>query len=256
MSACLAYPIRASGQVIVLTETVLARFHEHRQLRWHQRASGGQLFARFEVKKIVLVEASGPRALDRRTIASFLPNRKAEQREIDERHREGAHLSRIGTRMRRTSELPTRTFCTPGDEFPPPGSVGQVAVSRANRGVVARRPRAETLDLADSRMFVLRSGDAAGLRGVGRVADGTRQSPVPLQPVLPDGLPRGLQLARDLLALSEVHLVGRLATEGEVGEPLVMLLHVESDELADLLDAVERVSERATGARGRATTPR
>ncbi len=85
------YPIGASGEVIVLTDAVLARFHEHRQTRWLQRETGGQLFARFEENKIVVVEATGPRASDRRTVTSFLPNREAEQREIDGRHRDGAH---------------------------------------------------------------------------------------------------------------------------------------------------------------------
>lgn len=85
------YPIGASGQVIVLADAVLAQFHAHRQTRLLQRESGGQLFARFEVSQILVVEATGPRAADRRTTSSFLPNRRAEQREIDERHHAGVH---------------------------------------------------------------------------------------------------------------------------------------------------------------------
>lgn len=99
------YPIGASGQVIVLADAVLAQFHTHRQTRWLQRESGGQLFARFEGSQILVVEATGPRAADRRTTTSFLPSRRAEQREIDELHRAGLHY--IGDWHTHREDVPT-----------------------------------------------------------------------------------------------------------------------------------------------------
>jgi len=51
------------------------------------------LFARFRFKErwIVVEEATGLRANDRRTSISFIPDRKAEQAEINNRHHEGMH---------------------------------------------------------------------------------------------------------------------------------------------------------------------
>lgn len=88
----LAYPIGASGQILVLTDEVLAHFRLQRQTRpWHREA-GGQLFARFDADRILLVEATGPRPSDRRCRMSYLPDRVAEQQEIDERFPQGLHF--------------------------------------------------------------------------------------------------------------------------------------------------------------------
>src|SRR5689334_6509783 len=86
------YPIGASGQILVLSTPVLDHFSQHRQLRWYQCEAGGQLFARLEEKRIIVTEATGPRRSDRRSRCSYEPDRTAEQREIDERFREGIHF--------------------------------------------------------------------------------------------------------------------------------------------------------------------
>jgi integrative and conjugative element protein (TIGR02256 family) len=85
------YPLGSSGQVIVITKDVLAHLTAHRQSRRSHAEAGGQLFARFDRARIVVEEATGPRSTDRRTRTSYLPDRVAEQVEIEERHVRGLH---------------------------------------------------------------------------------------------------------------------------------------------------------------------
>jgi integrative and conjugative element protein (TIGR02256 family) len=88
----IAYEIQGAGQTLVFTGPVLKTFSEHRQLRFWQREAGGQLFGHFQGATIEVVEATGPRRTDRRTRTSYIPDRRAEQREIDERFRRGLHF--------------------------------------------------------------------------------------------------------------------------------------------------------------------
>lgn len=99
------YPIGASGQSLVFTKQVTEHFIAHRQTRWWNREAGGQLFARFELPDIIIVEATGPRRSDRRKRYSYHPNRRAEQREIIERHRRGLHF--IGDWHTHPVDIPT-----------------------------------------------------------------------------------------------------------------------------------------------------
>jgi integrative and conjugative element protein (TIGR02256 family) len=85
------YPLGSSGQVIILTDGVLSHLAGFRQSRRSHAEAGGQLFARFEDVKIVIEEATGPRATDRRTRTSYVPDRAAEQQEILGRHARGLH---------------------------------------------------------------------------------------------------------------------------------------------------------------------
>ena len=87
----IAYPIGTSGQVLVLADRVLKHVSKFRQRRWYQRETGGQLFARFGGSQIVIEEATGPRATDRRTRASYIPDRTTEQIEIDGQRANGLH---------------------------------------------------------------------------------------------------------------------------------------------------------------------
>ena len=87
----LEYPIGSSGQVLVLPEEIVRKFRRYRQKRWYQREAGGQLFARLSLSRIVIGEATGPRRTDRRTRTSYVPDRAAEQREINSRHADGLH---------------------------------------------------------------------------------------------------------------------------------------------------------------------
>lgn len=86
------YPIGASGQAIVLSDDVLGHFLSHRQIGPRGLEAGGQLFAKIEDERIVVVEATGPRGGDRRTRNSYVPNRMAERAEIADRHATGLHF--------------------------------------------------------------------------------------------------------------------------------------------------------------------
>lgn len=90
--AVIAFPIGTSAQRLVLSGNVLAYFEHYKQTRWWQREAGGQLFARVEDGWIEVVEATGPRRTDRRSRTSYEPDRRAEQREIDERFPLGIHF--------------------------------------------------------------------------------------------------------------------------------------------------------------------
>lgn len=92
-AGCMIFPIGTSGQRIVFADPVLKHFDTYRQTRWYHREAGGQLFARFDLPEIVIVEATGPRKSDRRYRYSYQPNREAEQREIEERHPHGLHFA-------------------------------------------------------------------------------------------------------------------------------------------------------------------
>jgi len=83
------FPIGTSGQMLVLTESVLARFDRYRQAKWWRREAGGQLFARFALPDVVVELATGPRWNDRRSRFSYVPDRRAEQVEIDRENRKG-----------------------------------------------------------------------------------------------------------------------------------------------------------------------
>jgi integrative and conjugative element protein (TIGR02256 family) len=85
------YPIGTSEQSLVLTDPVVDHLRRHRQLRWYQGEAGGQLFAHFNSNRILVEEATGPRRTDRRTRTSYVPDRRAEQVEILDRHARGLH---------------------------------------------------------------------------------------------------------------------------------------------------------------------
>lgn len=87
----LEYPIGRSGQVLVLPEEIVRKFRRYRQKRWYHREAGGQLFARLSLSRVVIEEATGPRRTDRRARTSYVPDRAAEQREINSRHADRLH---------------------------------------------------------------------------------------------------------------------------------------------------------------------
>ncbi len=74
-----------------------------------------------------------------------------------------------------------------------------------------------------------------------RFADFARQRSVHSEPFLSCGLPGGLESVGNTVAVAEVHLVRHLASERGVRQSLIVLGHVEPDELLDRLDAVECV---------------
>jgi integrative and conjugative element protein (TIGR02256 family) len=86
------YPIGTSGQILGLSDGVLAHFDRHRQKRFWQREAGGLLFARFDLPLIAIEEATGPRRTDRRTRYSYAPDVDAERQEIQEHFRSGLYF--------------------------------------------------------------------------------------------------------------------------------------------------------------------
>jgi len=99
MSSCAlmkdALHFRCPGESwsVELTPAVLGHLQAHKQRRRLSCEAGGQLFARLDVPGMVqIVEATGPRPTDRRSLFGFEPDRHAERREIQARYTQGLHF--------------------------------------------------------------------------------------------------------------------------------------------------------------------
>lgn len=80
------------GKVLIMPD-VVAHLEAHKQHKWTSKEAGGQLFATFDDAKIVrIVEATGPRATDKRSLLGYRPDRLAEKVEITERYARGLHF--------------------------------------------------------------------------------------------------------------------------------------------------------------------
>jgi integrative and conjugative element protein (TIGR02256 family) len=79
------------GYSVALEEDVVKHLEKFRQAKITDTEAGGQLFAIFENGKVVIREITGPRPTDKRTRNSYIPDRKAEQREIDYWFKHGLH---------------------------------------------------------------------------------------------------------------------------------------------------------------------
>jgi integrative and conjugative element protein (TIGR02256 family) len=88
----IAFEIGYSGQSLQFSDTVLRRFDRSRQVHFWHREAGGLLFARFDLPKIEVCEATGPRRTDRRSRYSYSPDVQAEQLEIEQRFTHGLHF--------------------------------------------------------------------------------------------------------------------------------------------------------------------
>lgn len=86
-----AYDLSADP-VLILRDQVLAHFGRHRQLKPYSVESGGQLFSRLASDIIEVERATGPRWSDRRGRRLFVPNRRAERKEIRRMYRTGLHF--------------------------------------------------------------------------------------------------------------------------------------------------------------------
>jgi integrative and conjugative element protein (TIGR02256 family) len=83
---------KPGGPVIVLTDEALSAMHKYRQLNSAAKEAGGQLFAKFEGVDTLIVEATRPKILDKRSRYEFKPNRLLQQLEIYHRYRQGLHF--------------------------------------------------------------------------------------------------------------------------------------------------------------------
>lgn len=79
----LNYCIRGPLRRLVFTSEVLDHFDRNRQRRCLASEAGGQLFARFTADAIVVAVATGPYREDKRSRCLFTPDRRREQRDID-----------------------------------------------------------------------------------------------------------------------------------------------------------------------------
>jgi integrative and conjugative element protein (TIGR02256 family) len=64
----------------------------HQQYDDDSPEAGGQLFAHLAEEQVAISSVTGPRQADRRSRYLYLPNRREEQREIDDNHRNGLHF--------------------------------------------------------------------------------------------------------------------------------------------------------------------
>ena len=85
----LVFQIGQSAQRLIISASVLNHFTKHQQRDRDSFEAGGQLFARFSEQFVTISKVTGPRAADRRTRYSYVPDRREEQKEIDEMHRKG-----------------------------------------------------------------------------------------------------------------------------------------------------------------------
>lgn len=88
----LVYGIDGHDGSIVFSEEVLIAMQQYRQIDFHDKEAGGQLFAKFEGNKTIIVEATEPKRLDKRTRYGFIPNRWIQSLEIKAKHRQGKHF--------------------------------------------------------------------------------------------------------------------------------------------------------------------
>lgn len=83
---------KIGGPAIILTEKVLSIMHKYRQLHPSAKEAGGQLYAKFEGIDTLILEATKPKFLDKRTRYRFKPNRTLQKFEIYYRYRKGLHF--------------------------------------------------------------------------------------------------------------------------------------------------------------------
>jgi integrative and conjugative element protein (TIGR02256 family) len=88
----LRYTLPHGGPALILSDPALATFDRYRQLSPRAKEAGGQLFAQFDGADSILLEATHPKWLDRRSRNGFVPNRRMQQREIRERYARGLHF--------------------------------------------------------------------------------------------------------------------------------------------------------------------
>ena len=87
----LEFEVGQSNQLLTISPGVLKHFEKHQQKRAEAAEAGGQLFARLSLKEVVIERATGPRRSDFRTRTLYVPDRSAEQPEIDHWHKRRLH---------------------------------------------------------------------------------------------------------------------------------------------------------------------
>jgi integrative and conjugative element protein (TIGR02256 family) len=76
-----------------LAPAVRAHLESHKQHRFFSREAGGQLFASFGDPAVMdVVDVTGPRKTDKRSVFNYEPDRNAERAEILDRFDRGLHF--------------------------------------------------------------------------------------------------------------------------------------------------------------------
>lgn len=88
----LVYGLEAGGPSVVLTDDAIASMVRHRQKSIKDKEAGGQLFARFEGDDAIIVEATEPKALDKRSRYGFIPSKWLQRQEIKSKYKQGMHF--------------------------------------------------------------------------------------------------------------------------------------------------------------------
>jgi integrative and conjugative element protein (TIGR02256 family) len=88
----LRYGTASEGPSVLITDAALAIMFRLRQVKARDREAGGQLFAHFDDADVVIVEATPPTLLDRRSRYNFKPNRLLQRREIRKKHAAALHF--------------------------------------------------------------------------------------------------------------------------------------------------------------------
>lgn len=83
---------KIGGPAIILTDKVLSVMQKYRQLHPSAKEAGGQLYAKFDGADTLILEASKPKFLDKRTRYRFKPNRTLQKFEIYYRYTKGLHF--------------------------------------------------------------------------------------------------------------------------------------------------------------------
>jgi integrative and conjugative element protein (TIGR02256 family) len=87
----LEFEIGQSMQRLKISRGVLKHFRTHQQTRPDSLEAGGQLFAKLSSETVTIEQATGPRRSDFRARTLYVPDRAAEQLEIDFWHRKRLH---------------------------------------------------------------------------------------------------------------------------------------------------------------------
>lgn len=88
----LVYRLEAGGPSVVLTDDAIAAMNRHRQRSIKDKEAGGQLFAIFEGHDAIIVEATEPKALDKRSRYGFIPSQWLQRQEIKSKYKQGKHF--------------------------------------------------------------------------------------------------------------------------------------------------------------------
>ena len=108
-SPSLYFKLPFAPEILELTPRALAHFGKHKQNNRWSREAGGQLFATFDEPSVIkIVDVTGPRKSDRRSVFGFEPDRVAERREIAERFKRGLHF--VGDWHTHPQSIPSPSF--------------------------------------------------------------------------------------------------------------------------------------------------